>query len=113
MADVKQIQQMIPLITCEIPFGENVCELVFGVDAPDLDFGVQIDSIKQPIKSNSVSSGDVSHCRTSAFHIHFIYSFIVLKTHTIKLLDSRIGHLRERNQCFPLHRFAFEIYDVS
>ena len=29
MANVKQGQQMIPLITCEIPFGQDVCELVF------------------------------------------------------------------------------------
>ena len=47
MADVKQIQKMIPLIACEIPFGQDVCELVFGVDVFDLDFGVQIDSIYQ------------------------------------------------------------------
>ena len=79
MADIKQGQQMIPFITCEIPFGQDVCELVFGVDVFDLDFGVQINSIEQPIKSNSVGSGDVSHCRTSAFHNHFDYSFIVLK----------------------------------
>ena len=31
-------------------------ELVFGVDVFDLDFGVQINSIEQPIKSNSVGS---------------------------------------------------------
>ena len=31
MADVEQIQQMIPLIMCEISFGQDVCELVFGV----------------------------------------------------------------------------------
>ena len=55
---------MIPLITCEISFGEDVCELVFGVDVFDLDFGVQINSIEQPIKSNSVGSGNVSHCGT-------------------------------------------------
>ena len=35
---------MIPLITCEIPFGQYVCELVFGVDVLDLDFGVQNNS---------------------------------------------------------------------
>ena len=70
MADIKQGQQMIPLITCEIPF---------GVDVFDLDFGVQINSIEQPIKSNSVGSEDVSHCRTSAFDNHLDYSFIVLK----------------------------------
>ena len=47
-----------------------------------------------------MSSGDVTHCRTSAFHNHFDYSFIVLKqTHTIKLLGARIGHLKEQNQC--------------
>ena len=78
MANVKQIQQMIPLITCKIPFGQNVSELVFGVDVLDWDFWVQVDSIEQPIKSNSVRSGDVSHCRTSAFNDHFDYSFIVL-----------------------------------
>ena len=79
MANVKQGQQMIPFITCEILLCQDVCELVFGVDVFDLDFGVQINSIKQPIKGNSVSSGDVSHYRTSAFHKHFDYSFIVLK----------------------------------
>ena len=79
MANVKQIQQMIPLITCEIPFYQDVCEMICGVDVFDLDFGVQIDSIEQPIKSNSMSSGDVSHCWTSAFNNHLDYSFIVLK----------------------------------
>ena len=54
MADVKQGQQMIPLITCEISFSQDVCELVFGIDVFDLDFGVQVNSIEQPIESNSV-----------------------------------------------------------
>ena len=65
----------------KFPFGSDVCELVFGVDVFDLDFGVQINSIEQPNKSNSVSSGDVSHCRTSAFNDHLDYSFIVLNTY--------------------------------
>ena len=79
MANVKQIQQVIPLITCEIPFGQNVSESVFGVDVFDLDFRVQINSIELPIKSNSVGSGNVSHCRTPAFYDHFDLCFIVLK----------------------------------
>ena len=79
MADIKQGQQMIPLITCEISFGQDVCELVFGLDVFDLDFGVQINSLEQPIKSNSVSSGDVSHCRTPSFNDHLDHCFIVLK----------------------------------
>ena len=37
----------------------------------DLDFGVQIDSVKQPIKRNSVGSGHVSHRWISAFDDHF------------------------------------------
>ena len=54
MADIKQTQQMIPLIACEIPFGQDVCELVFGVDVFDLDFGVQINSIEQPINQEQL-----------------------------------------------------------
>ena len=77
--DVKQIQQMIPLITCEIPFGQNVCELVLGVDVFDLDFGVQFNSIEQPIKRNSVGPGNMSHCRTASFNDHLDHCFIVLK----------------------------------
>ena len=47
MADIKQGQQMIPLITCKIPFGQDVYELVFGVDVFDLDLGVQVRSNSQ------------------------------------------------------------------
>ena len=49
----------------------------FGVDVFDLDFGVQIDSIKQPIKGNSVGPGNMSHCRTSSLHDHLDYCFVV------------------------------------
>ena len=79
MADVEQIQQMFPLIACETAFCQDVCKLVLGVNVFDLDFGIQINSIEQPIKSNSVGSEDVSHCRTSALNNHLDYSFIVLK----------------------------------
>ena len=79
MADVEQTQKMVPLITCEIALCQYACELILGVNVFDLDLGVQIDSIKQPLKSNSVGSGNMSHCRTSAFNNHLDYSFIVLK----------------------------------
>ena len=46
MADVEQIQKMIPFNTCEISLCQYVCELVFGVNVFDLDLGVRIDSIK-------------------------------------------------------------------
>ena len=70
MADVKQTQKMVPFITCEVSLGQYVCELVFSVDVLDLDFWVQIDSIEQPIKRNSVGSGNMSHCRTSSLYDH-------------------------------------------
>ena len=80
MADVKQIKKFVPLIACGIPSCQYVCKLVFGVNKFDLDFGVQVDSVKQPIKSNSVGSGYMSHCGTSAFDDHFDHGFIILKS---------------------------------
>ena len=79
MDNVKQTQKMIPFITCEVSLGQYVCELVFGVNVFDLDFGVQIDSIKQPIKSNSVGSGNLSHCRASSLYDHLDHCFVVFK----------------------------------
>ena len=58
---------------------QYVCELVLGVNVPDLDLGVQIDSMKQPIKSNSEGPGNMPHCGTPAFDYHFNHGFIVLK----------------------------------
>ena len=46
MANTEQMTKIIPLITREIPVGQNVCELVFGVNVTDW---VQIDPVKQPI----------------------------------------------------------------
>ena len=51
----------------------------FGVDVFDLDLEVPIDSIEQPIKSNSVGSGDVSHCSTPSLNDHLDHCFIVFK----------------------------------
>ena len=79
MADVEQTQKMIPFVTCEISLCQHVGELVFCVDVLDLDFWVQIDSIEQPIKSNSVGSGNMSHCRASSLDDHLDYCFVVFK----------------------------------
>ena len=79
MANIKQAQQMIPLITRETSFHQNVSKLVFGVDVFNLDLGVQINSIKQPITRNSVSPGNMSHCRTPSFNDHFDHCFIVFE----------------------------------
>ena len=79
MANVKQTQKIMPFITCQISLGQYVCELVFGVNVFDLDLGVQIKSIKQPVKSNSVSPGNMSHCGTSSLKSHLDHCFVVFK----------------------------------
>ena len=70
---------MIPFITREISFGQYVYELVFGGNVFDLDFGVRIDSIEQPIKSTSVGSGNMSHCRASSLYKNLDHCFVVFK----------------------------------
>ena len=61
------MKKMIPFITREITFGQQVSDLVVGVNIFDLDFGFQINSVKQTVSRNSVGSGYVSRCRPSAF----------------------------------------------
>ena len=90
MADVEQTQKMIPFITCEISLCQYVCELVFGGNLFDLDLGVQIDSVKQPIKSNSVGSGNMSHCETSSLYDHLDHWFVVFKDVQQSFLTRRI-----------------------
>ena len=94
MADVKHKRWLVSP-------GQYVCELVSGVNV--------LDSIKQPNKSNSVDSGNMSHCRTSSFYDHLDHCFRCLQTHTTKLSDEKIGRLRELNKHFPNHGSFFEI----
>ena len=77
--DVQQTKNMVPLITCESSSGFHVCEMVFGINKFDLDLRVQLDSVKSPVKSDSVGSGHVSHRRTPALDDHLDHRFIVLK----------------------------------
>ena len=81
MANVEYTQKMIPFITCEVSLGQYVCELFFGVNVLNLDLGVQIHSIKQPIKSNSVGSGNMSHSRTLTFMIILITASLSSNTY--------------------------------
>ena len=89
MANVTQTQKMIPLITCEFSLGQYVCELVFAVNVVNLNLGVPIDSIKQPIKSNSVGSGNMSHCKTSPLYDHLDHCFVVFQDvpHSLNFLS--------------------------
>ena len=56
MADVEQMKKIVPFVTCEVTFGQSVCELMIGVNVSILNFRIMINSVKQPIRSNSVSS---------------------------------------------------------
>ena len=56
----------------------------------DLDMWVKIDSVKQPIKRDSVGSGHVSHRGTSAFNDHFDDRFAVFKNGQLRLALSRM-----------------------
>ena len=90
MANVEQTLKMIPFITCEVSLCQHVCELVSGVSVFDLDLGVQIDSSKQPIKGNSVGSGNMSHCGTSSLYDHLDHCFVVFKHIKLSFLKRRV-----------------------
>ena len=66
MAYIEQTTKMVPFITCEISLCQYVCDLVFGVNIFNSNLGIKINSIKEPIKSNSVGSGNMSHGRASS-----------------------------------------------
>ena len=56
MADVEQMKKIVSLITCEITFGQHACEFMFGIFVSNLNFIIKINTVKQPIQSNSVGS---------------------------------------------------------
>ena len=47
MGDVEQMKKIIPFVTCEITFCQNVCELMFGFNASNLNFRFEINPVKQ------------------------------------------------------------------
>ena len=49
MADVEQMKKMVPIVTCEIAFGQHVCALMSGIDLSNLNFRIKINPVKQPI----------------------------------------------------------------
>ena len=72
--------------------------------------GVQIDSIIQPIKSNSVGSGNISHCRTSPLYDHLDHCFVVFKDVQQNFLTRRIRVWGNKiNQSFQEFSFALEM----
>ena len=62
MADVEQMKKIVPFVTCEITFGQNVCELLLGINVSNSNLRIKISPVKQPIQSNSVGSWHMSRC---------------------------------------------------
>ena len=83
----------------------------FGVNIFDLDLGVQIDSIEQPIKSNSVGLETCLIVRLLPFMIILMTASLSSNTYN-KTSDAKIGRLREQHQCLSSHRFSCEACDV-
>ena len=103
---------MIPLISRETSFGQNVSELVFGVNIFDWDLGFHVDSVKQPIMRNSVGSRHLSHCGTSSFDHPFDHSFIVFKNVQLRLSMRRMcvgGYVFHFTQLVNLLFFALHV----
>ena len=92
------MEKIVPSITRKTSFSEQVCELVFGVDIFDLNLWIQFDSVKQPVKSNSVASGYVSHCWTSALDEHVNHCFVIFKNVENRTELRRIHCLRKHNR---------------
>ena len=59
-------------------------------------FLVQVDSVKQPIKRNSVGSGYMSLCWTSALDDHLDHRFIIFQ-------KCEASHRIEKNSCLRKH----------
>ena len=51
MADVEQMKKIVPFVTCEITFGQDVGELMFGFNVSNLNFRNENYPVKQPIQS--------------------------------------------------------------
>ena len=57
MANIEQVQTNDSTHHAWNLLCQDVCKLVLGVDVFDLDLWVKINSIEQPVKSNSMGSG--------------------------------------------------------
>ena len=77
--DVEKMQQILPLITRETAFCQNVCELILGFDVLHLNLRIQIYAVNYPIERNPVGAGHVSHRQASAFDYHLYHSFVIFE----------------------------------
>ena len=67
---VEQLEKLIPFISSERTFRQDVSELATGVNIFHVDHWVKMDPVKQPIKCHFVGTGYMSHRQTPAFNDH-------------------------------------------
>ena len=102
MADVEQMKKIVPFVTCEITFGQQVCELVLGVKL----YLIWILGTKS-ILSNSQSRATLSVLETCLI-VGLLPLMIILITAS---LSSKIVHQHGLDhQSFHEFSFALEIY---
>ena len=68
-----------PLIACELPFGQDIRTLLGGVDVPHVDRWVLPKPFREPIEIDSVSAPHVPKCGKTPFDAHFNDRVIVLQ----------------------------------
>ena len=62
---------------------------------------------------NTVGPGNMSHCGTPSLDDRLDHCFVVLKHTTTKLLDAKIGRLREHGQHYPKRWSFLEIAGLA
>ena len=85
MADVEQLKKIVPFVTYEITFGQNVYLLMFGITVSNLNFRIKINPVKQSIQSKSVGQEHMSHRGIRTLITIFITASLSSKTYNIEL----------------------------
>ena len=98
IANVEQMEKVIPLITREIVLCQYVCDLFFGVNVFDLDLWIEIHSVKYSIKRNSVGSWHLSNLWTSVFWLFSWSSLQYLQKCEVKQQSEKTSRLRKHNR---------------
>ena len=53
---VEQMKKIVSFVMCTISFGQNIYKMMFDVNVSNLYLRIKIESVKEPIQSNSVGS---------------------------------------------------------
>ena len=77
--NLRQSTKCPPLCFRKTAFGEHVRDLFFGANVLDLNAWVRVDTFEEPVQIHSVSAGNMSHVRATAFDGHLDDGVVVLE----------------------------------